>query len=219
VEWMGFEPTASCVQNRRSPLELPPRELGITSCLAYRKAMDVTTLDYSRLPDELRRQQTRHRVLTILVLAFGILTFLNCSFIEYLNYRAGSVLPFAPLPPNSRHTWRTPFTDEVTYRIEILRPTGDPLWETRPLTLAEQSDLRRLKARDEAEGTLCVATLSVCLLIPLIPLVFIFAVALIFRERSFKWRLAMIAIGIAQIVAAATFVHLGLLEALSRNLD
>ena len=30
-----------------------------------------------------------------------------CVCLEILNYRAGTLLPLAPLPPDARHAWRT----------------------------------------------------------------------------------------------------------------
>src|SRR5690242_15575216 len=120
--------------------------------------------DYSQLPAELERQQARHRIFSVIVLAFGMLALLNCTYIEFLNVRAGSKLPFtADQLANDPH-WRIMANRmlEAYFRQTVIRPTGDPSWETRPFTPAESADLRRLIARNNADARLSRMVPTAC---------------------------------------------------------
>jgi hypothetical protein len=148
--------------------------------------MSDESLSYSKLPDQIGRRNIRRRIFSILVLAFGIFTVLDCAYIEFANYRAGYELPFAPLPPGGRDTLREAGTSEMMYRINTLERAGDPLWRTRPLNPAEQVSFTAWKKVRADRNALIESISFACLLIPLIPMVLIGTIVLFFMERSMK---------------------------------
>jgi len=176
------------------------------------------TLNYTKLPGAIGRRRVRLRIFSILVIAFGILTFLNCSLIEYLNYRAGSVLPFAPLPPDMHDTWRMGPTGERSYRTLKLQDTGDPSWESRPLTPVEEADFQAWRKPRVAWNDLGEAVSYACFLIPLIPIVLVGTLVLLIYQHSLRWRIALAAVGLLQLAAIGMFFHLSLMDAISRTM-
>jgi hypothetical protein len=162
-----------------------------------------------------RSRGKRWRIFSVIIVILGVLTVLQCIRVEISNVRAGTVLPLAT---QSGGPWRVLRTSELAYRESFFRESGDPLWETRPLTSVERAEYTKWAGERNAWNELDGAVSSSCLLIPLVPLVIVCAVLLLRFERSFGWRIALAVVGVAQILVVGTFVHLRLWEALSHEM-
>lgn len=76
------------------------------------------------------------------------LSFAICVYIEQLNYRCGSILPYQDVINGDSKKWRTSPTGEAAYRSSVLGQQRGSKNFTKPLDIEQKNEFERWKLQN-----------------------------------------------------------------------